>query len=130
MFTQLTTNLMVEDVDQSVAFYQDVLGFSLKQSVPRKKGGLQFAIVAKDKQFLMFQERTNLIEEYPLLATERVQPSVSLYIMVDNFDALYQKIKNKHEILTEIHTTFYGAKEFAIADNSGYVLTFTEHKDV
>jgi len=128
MYKDMTTNLMVESVDESVAFYQDVLGFSVVASVPSSSGNLQFAIMAKDDLSLMFQERSNLIEEYPTLATEKVQPSVTLYIIVDNFADLYQELKGTHEILCDIHETFYGAKEFAVADNNGYVLTFAEHK--
>ena len=50
--------------------------------------------------------------------------------MVDNFEALYEEPKVKCGILCDVHTTFYGAKEFAIADMDGYVLTFTESKEV
>lgn len=130
MYKSMTTNLMVENVDESVAFYRDILGFSVINSVPKDSGDLQFAIISRDNLMLMLQEKGNLIEEYPILNTSKVHPSVTLYIMVGNFDDLYKEIRSKHEILCDIHNTFYGAKEFAIADNSGYVLTFTENKDI
>ena len=129
MYTSMTTNLMVESVDKTIAFYTELLGFTVVASVPGKNDGLQFAILSRDKLMLMLQERSNFIEEYPALDTPKVQPSVSLYITVDNFDALYQEIKSKYTINTGLHTTFYGAREFAITDIDGYVLTFTEHKD-
>ena len=129
MYTNMTTNLMVESVDKSVSFYENILGFSVAVSVPGKNGELQFAILAKEKLMLMVQERTNLMEEYPILTTEAVHPSVSLYITVDNFAALHDELKAIYPINTELHTSFYGAKEFAITDPDGYVLTFTEHKD-
>lgn len=129
MYKNMTTNLMVESVDNAIAFYTDTLGFSVVASVPGKNDELQFAILSKDNLMLMFQEKSNFIEEYPVLDTPKVQPSVSLYIAVDNFDALYEEIKSKHPINTELHTSFYGAREFAITDADGYVLTFTEHKD-
>ena len=129
MYTNMTTNLMVESVDKAIAFYEGVLGFSIIASAPGKNGGLQFAILSKDGLMLMLQEKGNLIEEYPVLNTDAVHPSVTLYIMVDNFDALYAEIKGKYPIYTEIHTSFYGAKEFAITDVDGYVLTFTENKE-
>ena len=129
MYESLTTNLMVESVDRAIAFYRDVLGFSVVVSVPGKNDELQFAILSKDKLSLMLQERSTLIEEYPILATAKVQPSVSLYIKVDNFDALYEEIKGRHPLCTELHTSFYGAKEFAVTDADGYVLTFAEHEE-
>jgi len=129
MYTNMTTNLMVENVDESVAFYRDILGFSVVASVPGDSGNLQFAILLKDNINLMLQEKHNLIGEYPILDTPEVHPSITLYITVDNFNDLYRELKSKYEILCDVHETFYGSKEFAIADNSGYVLTFTEHKD-
>lgn len=130
MYTKMTTNLMVESVDKSAEFYQETLGFSVVTSVPGEDGTLQFAILSKDGQYLMIQKRTNLIGECPSLATEKVQPSATLYIMVDDFDELYAALKAKCGILHDVHTTFYGAKEFAVADVDGYVLTFTENRDV
>jgi len=38
--------------------------------------------------------------------------------------------KGKYPVYMELHTSFYGAREFAITDVDGYVLTFTKHKDV
>lgn len=128
MYKSMTTNLMVESVDESLAFYQNLLGFTEVASVPGKGNELQFAILSKDGLMLMLQERSNFIEEYPVLETPQVKASVSLYIAVDNFDELYETIKNQHPLNTELHTSFYGAKEFAITDPNGYVLTFTEHK--
>jgi uncharacterized glyoxalase superfamily protein PhnB len=124
----MTTNLMVESVDDSAAFYQNILGFSVVDSVPNESGKLQFAILSKDNLTLMLQEKGNLTEEYPILNTNKVRPSVTLYIMVDNFDELYRELKGSHEILCDIHATFYGSKEFAVADNDGYVLTFAENR--
>lgn len=126
MYTNMTTNLMVESVDESIMFYRDVLGFSVVESVPNERGGIQFAILTKDAQNLMLQERISFIAECPSLDTPKVYPSVSLYITIDNFEELYSDIKKKAKILSNVHTTFYGAKEFAVADNNGYVLSFAE----
>ena len=52
--------------------------------------------MSNDDILLMLQEKDNLIEEYPVLATPEVHPSVSLYIVVDNLDAVYEDIREKH----------------------------------
>jgi uncharacterized glyoxalase superfamily protein PhnB len=129
MYKNITPNLMVESVDETVSFYKGILGFDLVTSVPSENGELQFALLSKGSLMLMFQEKCNLIKEYPLLNTAKVQPSITLFITVDNFDTIFDELKHKHKILCDIHTTFYGSREFAIADNNGYVLTFTEHKE-
>ncbi|TCP65553.1 VOC family protein [Baia soyae] len=126
MYKAMTTNLMVESVEETLAFYEGILGFSLVTSVPNDNGQLQFAILQKDKLSLMIQQRASLTQEYPILETSKVQPSVSLYMDVDDFEQLYMELKEKCQVLYEPHTTFYGATEFAIADNNGYVLTFAK----
>ena len=128
MLKSITANLMVENVDETVKFYCDILGFSVTVSVPKEDGHLQFAILTKDTLNIMVQDRKNLIEEYPILNTSKVQPSTTLYITVDNFASFYEELKCKCDILCDVHTTFYGAEEFAIKDNNGYVLTFAEYK--
>ena len=130
MYVNMTTNLMVENVEKSIAFYQEVLDFSVITSVPNEIGRLQFAILTNNNLTLMMQERSNFITEYPILETAKVHPSISLYIKVTEFDKFYRELKKKTTIYTEQHLTFYGTKEFAIADINGYVLTFTEHIEV
>ena len=126
MFKNMTTNLMVENVEKSIAFYQEILGFAVAVSVPSQEGGLQFAILAKDNLTIMVQEKNNLMKEYPALKTEKLQPSVTLYITVDELDTLYNEIEKSYSINTKMHTSFYGTREFAITDVDGYVLTFAE----
>jgi len=128
MYKSITPNLMVESVDKTVDFYCNKLGFSVAVSVPKDDRTLQFAILTRDGLTLMFQDRENLIEEYPVLNTVKTQPSATLYIKVNNFEVLYKELKAKCEILCELHKTFYGTNEFAIKDNNRYVLTFTENK--
>ncbi|MCL1917197.1 MAG: VOC family protein [Peptococcaceae bacterium] len=130
MYTNMTTNLMVEDVKKSLGFYEGMLGFSVTATVPNESDGFQFAILVKDNIHLMLQERTNLISELPSYDTPRVQPSATLYVMVDNFGVLYEELKAKTELLCELHETFYGVKEFAVADCDGYAVVFTEHKEI
>ncbi|MDT2460617.1 VOC family protein [Enterococcus avium] len=129
MYKNITTNLMVTSVDASVKFYQEILGLEVVASVPAKNQTLQFAILAKEAMTLMLQEKENLSEEYPILAAKKIQPSITLYITVENFEEFYTTIKSNYPIYTEPHKTFYGANELAITDPDGYVLTFTEYKE-
>ncbi|MDR1432439.1 MAG: VOC family protein [Propionibacteriaceae bacterium] len=127
MLNSITANLMAESVSATKEFYQDMLGFSEVTSVPDEAGGLQFAIVQRDACLLMFQERQNLGEEYPCLATDKVRPGITLYIKVNDFAGFYAEVKGKVRVLHDVHTTFYGSREFAFADNNGYVLTIAEN---
>lgn len=128
MLKSMIPNLMVENVEDTTKFYESKLGFITAASVPDGNGGLQFAIMIKDELTLMFQEKSNLITEYPILTTDELHPSISLYIQTDDLEQLYSDLKKSLTIYTDMHTTFYGAKEFAVLDNNNYVLTFTEER--
>lgn len=126
MYQSLTPNLMVDNVEESITFYQEKLGFSIITTVPNAEGGLQFAILAKDNISLMFQSKVSLVEEYPNLNTAMIKPSLSLFIKVTDILELYENLKGNVPILKEMHDTFYQTKEFAIMDANGNVLTIAE----
>lgn len=127
----ITANLMVEDVDKTAAYYQEVLDFKLEMSVPRDDGKLQWAMVTCDSVELMLHEKQNLIEEVPQLKGSIIGGSVTLFIEMQGLDALYEKVKKrgKATILKEPHVTFYGMKEFSLQDINGYILTFAEPQE-
>lgn len=125
MINSITPNLMVESVEETISFYKDVLGFSVIDSV-ENDGILDFAILMNNGLIIMFQRKESLIEEYPVLETEKIKPCLSLYMKTNNIEGLYKKIKLKVKILKDIHTNFYNIKEFAITDNNGYVITIAE----
>ncbi len=126
MIEKMTTNLMVEDVDSAVDFYENILNFSTSIKVPGKEGRSQFAILKLNEIDLMLHQRESMIEEYVALATNKVNPSASLYMSVSNFDEFYNDIKSKHSIYIDLHETFYKSMEFSILDIDGYVVTFND----
>ncbi len=121
----LTINLMVSDVNESVKFYTEVLSFKLEMSVP-DEGIFNWAMVSNNQISIMFQEEKNLKEEYPCLNENKITPSFTMYIKTDNLKSLYNELKDKTNIVLDYHKTFYGSNEFAISDNNGYILTFAE----
>lgn len=129
MYINTTTNLMVKSIEESLLFYQDILGFTEIASVKNEAGLYDFIILNKDNANLMLQQKESLVSEFPSYAVETIAPSVTLYTMVDNYEEYYSELKSKLELYLERHTTPYGADEFAIADPDGYVLVFTEQKE-
>lgn len=123
MMKQMTPNLMVENVNQTVDYYKNVLGFELVMSVPQA-GIFNWAMVKQGEVHLMFQERGNIIEEYPIFKDRPIGGGLTFYIKVDDVEELYKKIKNSVSIILDLHTTFYGTVEFAIQDINGFILTF------
>jgi uncharacterized glyoxalase superfamily protein PhnB len=122
---KLTPNLMVEDVNRTVDFYQAVLGFEVRASVP-ETGTLNWAMLARDDVTLMFQSRASLGEEIPALVDVPIGGSVTFYTEVSDVRALYEALRGKVEVVQELRDTFYGAREFSFRDRDGYIICFSE----
>jgi uncharacterized glyoxalase superfamily protein PhnB len=122
---KLTPNLMVDDVNRTVDFYRDVLGFELLASVP-EEGALDWGMMKCGTVELMFQSRSSLGNDLPQLKNAIPPGPVLLYIDVESVQILRQQIEGKATLLKEIAVTFYGTKEFTIQDCNGFILTFAE----
>ena len=125
MYETITTNIMVKNVNETIKFYEEKLGFSKVLSVPEEGENLVFAIMVKDKICIMLQEQQSLLYEYPTLKTGDIIPTFTLFIKVNDVSAMYNELKDKVEIAKELHKTFYGKDEFAIFDNNGNILTIS-----
>jgi uncharacterized glyoxalase superfamily protein PhnB len=123
-FKSLAPNLMVEDVTATVAFYRDVLGFTVGDTA-MDEGALVWATVSADAVSVMFQARRSLEQELPQLKGQPISASQTLYIGVDDADALYQRVRSTAQVIKAPQTTSYGAREFYIQDPSGYILGFS-----
>jgi uncharacterized glyoxalase superfamily protein PhnB len=49
---------------------------------------------------------------------------VDLYILTDNADDLYPRIKDKVQVVQDVCDSFYGMREFIIRDINGFWVTF------
>lgn len=116
---------MVENVKETIEFYESKLGFQKIVSVPETGEVLDFAILVKDKISIMLQEKENLIAEYPSLKVENIKPTFTLFITVQDVQKVYEELKGKVKIAKELHKTFYGKDEFAIFDNNKNILTIS-----
>ncbi len=123
-FKSLTPNLMVEDVTQTIAFYRDVLGFTVTATQPEDATPV-WAMLQAGEVKLMFQARQSLEEELPQLMGQPIAASQTLYIEVDDADALHHDIASQAQIIKEPQTSFYGAREVTIQDPNGYLLCFS-----
>lgn len=119
--------LMVENVKQSVGFYEDVLGFEAFVAVPNHDVP-EFCIIRRNDISLMLQQRESLSKEVPFFHTQPIGATCTLYIKVDEIMPLYNDLKDKVTLVSDLTETFYHSTEFSIIDDSGYVLVFAEHK--
>ena len=65
-----------------------------------------------------------------VMLSEGGQPSsshrreVDLYVHTDDVDALYERLKDRVEVVEGLHDTFYGMREFIIRDLNRFWITF------
>lgn len=123
---QLAPNLMVDNVHETTDFYTQVLGFMLMDKVDPHERWV-WALVKNEGVRFMFQDKASLQEEYPLFEAQgKSQASLTFYINVVDVQALWERVQGKATIVKGLHKTFYGSTDFAMEDNNGYVLVFSQ----
>ena len=116
-------NIFVKDINATIAFYEQ-LGFEKIMTVP-ETGEYDWAMMTNHGVTFMFQTLTSLGD----ILTEIKRSdggSLLFYIRMKGVRAFHDEIKDKAKVIVELNKTFYGATEFSIVDNNGYVLTFAE----
>lgn len=121
----LIPNIFVKNISETVEYYQK-LGFELTMNVP-DQGEFVWVMISKGNVSFMFQTFGSLGEELPEIKREN-GGSLLLYIRIKEISSYYEEVKNKVKILKGLEKTFYGATEFSVIDNNGYVLTFAEQE--
>ena len=123
--TKLTPNLLVSNVERSLAFYENVLGFSRGMTVP-EQSPFVFASVASGPVEIFFNDRSTVTKENPQMGGLAFGGGNTMFIEVTGIDALHKAIKSQVKVTMPLVTQWYGLREFAIEDPDGYVITFAE----
>lgn len=122
----LSPNIFVSDINATIEFYQK-LGFQLMESVP-ETGSYVWVMMANSAVTMMFQTYESLGAELPEVH-RKDGGSLILYFQRKNIRKFFEDIKLRVTVLKPLEKTFYGATEFSILDNNGYVLTFAEDEE-
>lgn len=115
--TRIVPMLATTDMDTTVAFYRDALGFALGDRF-ESGGTTWWCEMQRDGQRLMFS--SHAVEDTPATRAGYVQTSVNFY--VDDVEALYESLSAAGHAVSELRVTFYKMKEFDLKDPSGYTL--------
>lgn len=122
---QLTPVLIVEKVEPCLEFWVDRLGFEVTNKVADPEGKLVFASVQRGGIEIMYQTRASVVQELPGAARELVGHSVSLFITVDNLDAVEKSIAGA-PVVKPRHQTFYGSTEIYVREPGGNTVGFAQ----
>lgn len=118
-FTALRLVFWTENLDETITFYMNVLGFTLMG----RNDDWQWASLRKNDIYIMLSQPNE--HENNL----SIGFSGSFYFNVNQVDDLWEDLKTKAKVCYEIETFEWGMREFAIYDNNGYILQFGEPAD-
>ena len=130
-FSDVTPNLVVADVAASLAFYRDVLGFSLVTTVP-EAAPFAFAWMQRDGVSVFLNGLDAVRHDNPELGRRPIGGGNMLFItleaatIAEGVDAMRTAIDGRARLVMELKDQFYGLREFGIQDPDGYVIFFAQ----
>jgi uncharacterized glyoxalase superfamily protein PhnB len=124
-FTSVTPNLIVRDIAASTAFYRDVLGFSIKQTVP-DAAPFVFVWLERDGVPVFLNDPKAVAQDYAGAAELPSGGTATLFFVIAGVDALHDAVAPHAAVVMPLKTQFYGMREFAITDPDGHIITFAE----
>src|SRR2546423_11403830 len=123
----LTPNLVVSDVERSVRFYRDVLGFEVNTIVP-EQAPYVFALIKSGDVQIFLNAPDAAAAEYPAFKDRPIGGTLTLFIDVAGVWQLPASLRGRATIVMPLEKKWYGLTEFACVDPDGYVTTFAERE--
>jgi lactoylglutathione lyase len=123
--TKLTPNLIVSNVEQSAAFYRDVLGFTVQMTVPDAPP-FAFAIMTCGPVEVFLNSPEAAFEEYPAFKSMPLGGTLTLFVEVTEIEAEYARLSPLVKVVMPFEKKWYGMTEFAFTDPDGYIITYAQ----
>jgi catechol 2,3-dioxygenase-like lactoylglutathione lyase family enzyme len=109
--------LFVRDVERSVAFYTERLGFTVLRKEP------DFAVIALGQSHVLIAAEAHTSGEWLKAGPRGI--GMNTRIMVGDVDAVYQRARAAGvPIVQDIADRYYGLRDFIIVDPDGFCLRF------
>jgi uncharacterized glyoxalase superfamily protein PhnB len=119
---KITPILIVDEIEPSLKFWVDKLGFEKTVEVP-EGDKLGFVILQKEGTEIMLQSRESVKKDAAGASDAVLELSSSLYIEVDDFPDTLQRVRNT-EVLVPERVTFYGMREIFVREPGRHVVGF------
>jgi PhnB protein len=118
-------SLTVTDMDRSVRFYEDALGFKSTFVIPGPDGAPVFTSLSHGEATLMLGLAPT--EPSEPVAAGTLGAGVNLYVTVtgsDDIDTLFERAWNAGaRVITKPIDQFWGDRDWTVADPDGYQIT-------
>jgi hypothetical protein len=119
---KITSVLLVDEIERSLPFWMERMGFEKTVEVP-EGDRLGFVILVRDGAELMLQTIESARKDAPQLLAKNANGAASLFIEVDDFADVVQRLKHYPIGLPE-RTTFYGMREIGVIAPGGHSVIF------
>lgn len=117
MHKKVVPMIHVPDVRRTVDWYRDI-GFVVTATYDDNAGGFSFAMMSCGTGEVMFSAGGRPSTHH--------RREVDLYVYTQDVDGLYDRIRDRAEIVEGPHNMFYGMREIIVRDLNGFWITFGE----
>ena len=111
--------LFVQDVDRSLGFYRDQLGFALARRADDASGKLFWCRLERGGASIMLQQAD--AEDGPAEGRGR---GVAFYFICDDADAMHAELNSRGMQLDRPTIAYYGMKQLFVPEPDGYSICF------
>jgi uncharacterized glyoxalase superfamily protein PhnB len=123
-FSDVTPNLVVSNLERSLEFYRDVLGFTLVTSVPAEPPFV-FAWMQRDTVSVFLNSEASA--EMPAVpGTNMLFITLTAPDRESGVDRLFADVRGRVQVVMPLTDQFYGMREFSVKDPDGYVIIFAQ----
>jgi uncharacterized glyoxalase superfamily protein PhnB len=119
---KLTPVLMVEEIEKSLPFWVDRMGFAKTVDVP-EGDRLGFVILVREGAEIMMQSIASVRKDEPKFAPTGDANTVGLFVEVEDFGDVLKRLDGYPITMSE-RTTFYGMREIGVHEPSGHIVVF------
>lgn len=124
MLSSVAPFFIVDDLTETIQFYQSRLGFQSRHKGGDGRGADFWAMLGRDQIMLMFKHITPDVHPQPN-PSRHEWAAWDAYIFTSDPDSLYTEFLAKNApVRRQLANTSNGLRAFEITDNSGYVLCF------
>jgi len=118
MSKTLVPMIHVPDVRATVEWYQSIGFDTLNTYDNGTPDGLSFAIMSFGDGQVMFNQGGQ--------TSDKRRREVDLYVYTDGVDQIYERLKDRVDIIETPHDTFYGMREVILRDVNRFWITFAQ----
>ena len=138
-FSRLTPILTTDDMDATIAFYRDVLGFKVTAQIPDENPTWCFLL--RDGAAIMFTSPEEHDHDHDGDDEHShdhggddghdhdhehsgAEGLWTMYVYSDGVESLWEQLKDDPKLAYPLYDTHYGMREFGIRDCDGNMLSF------